>query len=525
MTTQDLGVGPGPRLFISHAAPEASFAAALADALRASGAEVALKDPGDGAGDAAYLRRLEAALADPGTRVLALITAEYVASDACRAEGLAALDGDRMNRRERLVPLLAGPTAPDGLFTPISYVSIVRERRDGDVAAAIAKALAACGLATAPPAAREAALEFLHPEIRKESGFLGRAAELTEVAARLAADGVAVIAGPPGVGASSLAREAAWRSRGRYRGVWRIDAADREALRAGLASFAARIAPDAPRTEQTDAEMARAAAVIAETGAERPWLLLLDDAADPAAAELAPKEGAHLLIAANRQDWSGAPAPIALGPLARAEAVELLCAEAGREDRAGAEALAATLGDLPLALTLAARYCREIRTARFGDCAVVETRPDAIYAELGARSLAAIAAEQPDAARLFERSKAVAQTPVPLETLAEDAAMEDDAVAAAAALLDRYALARLRVLPNGRPALDIHAALRMSQDAAPPAPVERTAPAEAAPEPPSGPELLEPEPEPASRPRLQDNKDGAQPRGFWARLFGRRRAS
>jgi hypothetical protein len=98
-----------------------------------------------------------------------------------------------------------------------------------------------------------------------------------------------------------------------------------------------------PRGEQTPAEMAvRVRDGLAQRSG---WLLIFDNAPDPAAAaEFLPVAGGgHVLVTSRDPAWHGIAEPVAVDLLTSDEAVQLLVGRSGDGDRQAAERLAMQL--------------------------------------------------------------------------------------------------------------------------------------------------------------------------------------
>ena len=203
--------------------------------------------------------------------------------------------------------------------------------------------------------------------------FKGRGEEMAQLKSALfAGRAAAVVAGQGGVGKTALAEAYAREHRTDYRGVWRVNA--ETDAQAGLADLAVAFDPAAAQAPIPQAA-AFALQEISKRGG-RPFLLIYDNVTTPdAIARYRPKDGAHVLITSRFQDWTGHADKVDLDVLPRADAAAVLIARAGRGTQAEAEALAAILGDLPLALAHAgAALAREKLTSFAAYGAAIEQR-------------------------------------------------------------------------------------------------------------------------------------------------------
>jgi tetratricopeptide (TPR) repeat protein len=208
-------------------------------------------------------------------------------------------------------------------------------------------------------------------------GFTGREPELLRIHQVLALDravavvqsiGRAAVQGLGGVGKSSLAIEYANSFRGSYAGVWWCPAETRTDLLTALASLA--VALDAAPARGSDIEKAANAALQRIGEQESPWLIVYDNVSSPEdIIDLLPTSPVRLLITSRFSDWQGWAEELPLDVLPMEDAKSFLQTRSGRIDESGAEALAETLGRLPLALDHAAAYCKRTQMS-FADYAV-----------------------------------------------------------------------------------------------------------------------------------------------------------
>ncbi len=240
--------------------------------------------------------------------------------------------------------------APRGMLRALAYTSLVQTLAINDVAqrdqALRHVVLKATGLAeegqgenTGIPSSPHWPLtQVLHPDIAPVPSFTGRDAELADIAAALWNGGTAALTGSPaatalsglgGVGKSALAREYAWRERERYRGVWWLRAEERATLLGDLIDLGARFIPGLAEVPGREAAARATLDFIAQTPSDKPWLLVYDNAANPASLEkLTPRAGAHVLVTSRWQDWHGRARELPLDVFSEAAALEFLMAQA-----------------------------------------------------------------------------------------------------------------------------------------------------------------------------------------------------
>jgi len=188
--------------------------------------------------------------------------------------------------------------------------------------------------------------------------FVGRAEDLQRLREGLLAAPLRLLTGEAGTGKSKLARRYGAQYGHDYDFVWWLAADDPVAVRARLSELGRALgAPDGgdPVTAAVD-ELART---------HRPWLLIYHNATDPAAiVDLMPTGGrGHVVVTAPPGTWAGVQprwperwAEQQVGPLARAEAVELLRGYVAELTDSDAVTVLGETGTLPITLRLLGAY-------------------------------------------------------------------------------------------------------------------------------------------------------------------------
>jgi tetratricopeptide (TPR) repeat protein len=167
-----------------------------------------------------------------------------------------------------------------------------------------------------------------------------------------------LITGSSGVGKSELARAYAHRFAGMYDHMWWITAADRGAVRSGLAELITEL-----RVPVTDEPAETALAALAETSRATRWLLVYDNADGHAIEGLLPAGGACDVIVTAGEPLEGLPGTtLSVGGLDHRYGWALLRnPTTGVRDLSerDAQRVAEELDDLPVALLLAAAWLQE----------------------------------------------------------------------------------------------------------------------------------------------------------------------
>lgn len=324
-------------------------------------------------------------LVQEADRVIAAITAR---ADDRFDEVLAALTALRDQQRQALVSItgqtgdvtfgdVAGrdihkpAIAPGGIYAPYGTVHqpFVPRPIDAtpDELAAAQQRLAALPTDTVPPAQDTLPPGSWLSQLMRNQQFVGREADLLALARALKGGqsvavnqaASAVASGLGGIGKTQLAIEFAYRYGNHFAGVYWLNFAQAENIAAQIAACggAGRLqlfteAANLKLNEQVNLVNARWACGL-------PYLLIFDNCEDPQLVRAHHPGGAtRVLITSRNPEWPGdlGVQRHALGVLRRAESIALLRQHRPNLSDADADALAAELGDLPLALHLAGRF-------------------------------------------------------------------------------------------------------------------------------------------------------------------------
>ena len=195
-----------------------------------------------------------------------------------------------------------------------------------------------------------------NPNFRGREGLLDSMGELLDANRLLA---VVALTGMGGVGKSETALEYVYRNAERYQMVAWIRAERPESLAADYCAVGSSLGlPETPEQQH------RIEAVRSWLERNDRWLLIFDDATDPAVlrAFLPRSHSGHVIVTSRNTSWRELAASIEVKVLEPDNAVEFLFARTGERDEQTARELCEELGGLPLALEDAAAYIE--RTGR-----------------------------------------------------------------------------------------------------------------------------------------------------------------
>ena len=189
--------------------------------------------------------------------------------------------------------------------------------------------------------------------------FTGREEQLTALENGRSRAVVQALHGMGGVGKTALAIEYAHRHGAEYDAVWWVPAEEPALVADRLAELAYALGL-ASVTDPTTAAVARLLGVL--RGRDR-WLLIFDNAEEPAAlASYLPGGGGQVVVTSRNPGWQELASPVGVDVFDRGESITLLRRRAPQLTEGEAGRVAEVLGDLPLALAQAGAYLADTAT-------------------------------------------------------------------------------------------------------------------------------------------------------------------
>ncbi|MFJ9697381.1 FxSxx-COOH system tetratricopeptide repeat protein [Kitasatospora sp. NPDC101183] len=305
----------------------------------------------------------------------------------------------------------------------------------------------------------------------RQSAFTGRREVLDHLHRRLGGGVAAVLPssqtlfGLGGIGKTQIALEYAHRFKAEYDLVWWIDAEQPELIPTALAKVARELGLPVGDSV-TEASDAALTALRRGAPAER-WLLVFDNADEPAEIQpFLPGGSGHVLVTSRNPGWNRIAEAFAVDVFTRRESVEHLCRRAPGLTARDADLVADELGDLPLAVEVAAAwldatgmpvddYLAQLRSA--ASRALALDRPvgyPASVATTWSVSITRLRTEAPAAARLLQLCAFFAPEPIAMrlfysKPMVDALARYDEridgplALAGAIRAIGRYSLARV----------------------------------------------------------------------------------
>ncbi|MFI9782012.1 FxSxx-COOH system tetratricopeptide repeat protein [Kitasatospora sp. NPDC051984] len=353
-------------LYLSYVPEDRAWADWISALLTDAGYRVVPRDLGAGANP----REATGRGIDSAYRTVALLSAAYLQSPQAQALWDRTVLADPAGARRQLIPVRVSDVRLNAPYNSRNPVDLIG--RDEQAAATVL--LRALGRTETdlpdrtPGAPRFPGTKPTYWEVpQRNHSFTGRVKVLDDLRAQLAGGTTAVLPPPQtlyglgGVGKTQVALEYAHRYMSHYDLVWWIDAEQSENVVVDLAELAGRLGL---RVGDNVNEAAQAARDALRQGLPTPnWLLIFDNADEPGEIRrFFPDGPGHILVTSRNQGWSGQAGVLNVDVFDRTESVDHLTRRVRGLTRADADRVAEAVGDLPLAVEVAAAWLETTRT-------------------------------------------------------------------------------------------------------------------------------------------------------------------
>jgi tetratricopeptide (TPR) repeat protein len=300
--------------------------------------------------------------------------------------------------------------------------------------------------------------------------FTGRDATLTRLGATLATGHRAVLHGMAGAGKTATAAEYARRHSDDYDVAWWVPAEDPTLIPDQLSTLAQSLG----LTDAGDAAEVAVGRLLGELQRRDRWLLIFDNATEPAGLDRFLTGGGDILITSRNPDWAPAVPVVEMSLFTRAEAVAAVRDRLPELSEPDADRLAAAAGDLPLAVGQVAAQLAETDLTVDAYLELLAARGHEVFGGSWSVAFDRLAEDHPVAFQLLTLLAWLGQEPVPRTLIAEHAgrlpaplskiAGDPLGLAATMRVLRRRSLAR--VTPDGLELHRVPAALLRARDGA-----------------------------------------------------------
>lgn len=303
---------------------------------------------------------------DAAARTLVVLSSAYVRSPQAASVWGAVTDADPTGGRRELIPIRVGDVRLSAPFNNRNAVDLIR-MDEAQAATVLLRALRRgeqdvgqllSGDGPRFPGTRPG---IWNVRLRNPA-FTGRSAILESLRDQLRGGNAAVVVPTPttlyglgGVGKTQVALEYAHRFMADYDLVWWIEAEQPDQVMLSLAELARKLEL---RVGDNVAEAAEAAREALRRDARiGRWLLIFDNADKPSEISRFLLDGpGHVLITSRNQGWTGHAEPLPVDVFTRSESVEHLRRRSTGLSRVDADRVAEAVGDLPLAVEIAAAW-------------------------------------------------------------------------------------------------------------------------------------------------------------------------